>query len=83
MVAFCGAPATLGERNGGLRVMKGIAARLEMVLGIILTGWGLFTNDPMSVAIGFPFFLDAASNLRFERVEGRIAELGEQRAEVR
>jgi hypothetical protein len=63
--------------------MKGIAARLEMVLGIALTGWGLFTDDPMAVAIGFPFFLDAASNLRFERLERHIAELREQRAEAR
>jgi hypothetical protein len=37
------------------------------------------TGDPMTVAIGFPFFLDAASNLRFERVERQLADLRAQR----
>ena len=60
-------------------MISGIGARLEMVLGIILTGWGLMTGDPMTVAIGFPFFLDAASNLRFERVERQLADLRAQR----
>jgi hypothetical protein len=63
--------------------MKGIAARLEMIFGIALAGWGFVTDDSMAVAIGFPFFLDAASHLRFERLERQIAELREQRAEAR
>ena len=63
--------------------MRGIAARLEMAFGIILAGWGFVDADPMAVAIGFPFFLDAASNLRFERVERQLAELRELRMEAR
>lgn len=77
----------LEQFNVSLRTMKIFGVRLstigEMAFGIILCAWGWVEDDAMAVAIGFPLFLSAANDRRFDRLEQQIAELGERRAEAR
>jgi hypothetical protein len=67
--------------------MKVFGVRLstigEMAFGIVLCVWGWIEDDAMSVAVGFPFFLSAVHDRKFERLEQQIAELRDQRSEAR